>query len=135
MRLTLARLIALGSLFFGAACYRQLPLEGPLPQPQQRIVAQVTDTGVVTMSNLLGPGAQEVEGIVLAADNNTWDLRMLRVDYRGGTSVLWKEEKVRFPRYALSQATERRFSSGRSWLMAAAVTSLALLGAKFLGVI
>jgi hypothetical protein len=135
MRLIAARLIPVASLLLAAACYRQLPLETPLPQPNQRIVAEVTDTGVVTMSNLLGPGAQEVEGIVVAADNNAWDLRVLRVDYRGGTSVTWKEEQVRFPRYTLSQTTERRFSSGRSWLMAAAVTSLALLGAKFLGVI
>jgi hypothetical protein len=84
---------------------------------------------------LLGPGAQVVEGIVAHADNDSWDLRMLRVDYRGGTSVLWNREMVRFPRSALSQATERRFSSGRSWLMAAVVTSTALLAARFLGVI
>lgn len=133
--MTVARPVVLGALFLVAGCYRQLPLETPLPQPNQRIVADVTDTGVVAMSNLLGPGAQEVEGIVVAADNTAWDLKMLRVDYRGGSSVFWKQEQVRFPRYALSQATERRFSSGRSWLMAAAVTSLALLGAKALGVI
>lgn len=135
MRLIAARLIPVASLLLAAACYRQLPLETPLPQPNQRIVAEVTDTGVVTMSNLLGPGAQEVEGIVVAADNTTWDLRMVRVDYRGGTSVLWKQEQVRFPRYALSQATERRFSSGRSWLAAGLVTSAALLAARFLGVL
>src|SRR5262245_6074629 len=133
--MTVARAFVLGPLFLSAACYRQLPLEAPLPHPAPRIVAQVTDTGVVAMSNALGPGAQEVEGIVVAADNTNWDLRMLRVDYRGGSSVLWKQEQVRFPRTALSQATERRFSSGRSWVMAGLVTSAALLAAKFLGVI
>ena len=60
---------------------------------------------------------------------------MLRVDYRGGSSVTWNQELVRFPRSALSQASERRFSKGRSWLMAALVTSTALLAGKFLGVI
>jgi hypothetical protein len=133
--MTVARRLGLGLLGVLAGCYRQLPLETPLPQPNQRIVAQVTDTGVLAMSNALGPGAQTVEGIVTAADNTTWDLQVLRVDYRGGSSVTWNREQVRFPRAALSQATERRFSSGRSWLMAAAVTSLALLGAKFLGVL
>ena len=133
--MTVARLFLLGTLLLVAACYRQLPLETPLPQPEQRIVAQVTDTGVIAMSNALGPGAQEVEGIVIAADNTTWDLKMLRVDYRGGTSVFWKQEQVRFPRSALSQATERRFSSGRSWLAAGLVTSAALLAARFLGVL
>lgn len=133
--MTLARRLSLGLLFVLAGCYRQIPLATPLPQPNQRIVAQVTDTGVLAMSNALGPGAQQVEGIVTAADNSSWDMQMLRVDYRGGSSVTWNREPVRFPRSALSQATERRFSSGRSWLMAAAITSLALLSAKFLGVI
>jgi hypothetical protein len=133
--MTAARFTTIGLLLLAAGCYRQLPLETPLPQPEQRIVAQVTDTGVLAMSNALGPGAQEIEGIVVGADNSTWDLKMLRVDYRGGTSVVWNREQVRFPRSALSQATERRFSSGRSWLMAAVVTSTALLAARFLGVI
>lgn len=133
--MTVAHRVSLGLVLVLAGCYRQLPLETPLPVPEQRIVAQVTDTGVMAMSNALGPGAQVVEGIVASADNDSWDLRMLRVDYRGGTSVLWNREMVRFPRSALSQATERRFSSGRSWLMAAVVTSTALLAARFLGVI
>lgn len=135
MRVTVARLGALVPLFMLAGCYTQLPLATPLPVPEQRIVAQVTDTGVLAMSNALGPGAQEVEGIVATADATAWDLRMLRVDYRGGTSVVWNQELVRFPRSALSQATERRFSKGRSWIMAAVVTSTALLAARFLGVI
>jgi hypothetical protein len=135
MRVTVARLGALGPLFIVAACYTQLPLETPLPVPEQRIVAQVTDTGVLAMSNALGPGAREVEGIVAGADATAWDLRMLRVDYRGGTSVVWNQELVRFPRSALSQASERRFSKGRSWIMAGVVMSTALLAARFLGVI
>jgi len=135
MRLTLARSSIVGLVFLLGACYMQAPLETPLPVPEQRIVAQVTDTGVLAMSNALGPGAQEIEGIVASADNTAWDLRMLRVDYRGGTSVVWNREVVRFPRSALSQASERKFSSSRSWLMAAVVTSTALLAARFLGVI
>lgn len=118
-----------------AACYTQSPLATPTPQPEQRIVAQVTDTGVLAMSNALGPGAREVEGIVAGADATSWDLRLLRVEYRGGSSVLWNRELVRFPRSALSQATERRFSKGRSWLVAGLLTSTAFLAARFLGVI
>ena len=85
--MTVARFVSLGPLFLLAACYTQLPLETPLPVPEQRIVAQVTDTGVLAMSNALGPGAREVEGIVAGADATVWDLRMVRVDYRGGSSV------------------------------------------------
>jgi hypothetical protein len=130
MRLTAVLLLPLL-----AACYMQSPLTSPTPTPEMRIVAQVTDTGVLEMGQLIGPGATEVEGVVANANAAAWDLRMLRVDYRGGSSVLWKGELVHFPRSALSQATERRFSRGRSWILAGAITSVALLAGKFLGFI
>lgn len=118
------------------ACYMQTPIEyRAIPAADMRIVAQVTDTGVLAMSNALGPGAREVEGIVVDADAASWDLRLLRVDYRGGSSVVWKGEQVRFPRSALSQPAERRFSKRRSWILAGLITSSALLAARFLGVI
>jgi hypothetical protein len=118
------------------ACYMHAPLDfRTIPPADTRIVAQVTDTGVLAMSSALGPGAREVEGIVAGADAASWDLRLMRVDYRGGTSVIWKGEQVRFPRSALSQASTRRFSKGRSWVLAGLITSSALLAARFLGVI
>lgn len=126
---------ALGLLPLVAACFTQAPIETPVPAHDMRIVAQVTDTGVLAMSNALGPGAREVEGIVAGADATSWDLRLLRVDYRGGNSVLWNRELVRFPRSALSQATERRFSKRRSWIVAGLLASTALLAARFMGVI
>ncbi|HTI06091.1 MAG TPA: hypothetical protein VL549_12285 [Gemmatimonadales bacterium] len=127
------RLMAVGFIPLVAACYLQSPLMSPTPAPDMRIVAQVTDTGVLEMGQAIGPGATEVEGVVANADATAWDLRMLRVDYRGGSSVLWKGELVHFPRSALSQATERRFSRGRSWVLAGVITSTALLAARFLG--
>lgn len=135
MRAIAARLSAVGLVGFLAGCYMQSPLPSPIPAPETRIVAQVTDTGVLAMSNAIGPQATEVEGIVAGADANSWDLRMLRVEFRNGQSVEWNRELVRFPRSALSQATERRFSKGRSWIMAGLLTSTAFLAARFLGVI
>ena len=135
MRVIAAHLSVVGLLGLLAACYTQTPLPSPTPAPETRIVAQITDTGVLAMSNAIGPQATEVEGIVAGADASSWDLRMLRVEYRNGQSVEWKRELVRFPRSALSQATERRFSKRRSWIMAGLLTSTAFLAARFLGVI
>ena len=135
MRMTVTHLTLLGSACLLAACYTQSALPGPIPAPEMRIVAQVTDTGVLAMGNAIGPQATEVEGIVAGADATSWDLRMLRVEYRNGQSVTWNKELVRFPRSALSQASERRFSKGRSWIMAGLLTSTAFLAARFLGVI
>lgn len=135
MRMTVPRWPALGFLAIVTSCYTQAPLSRDVPVAEMRLVAQVTDTGVLAMSNAIGPGATQVEGIVAGADATSWDLRLLRVTHRGGQTVTWKQELVRFPRSALSQATERRFSNRRSWIMAALVTSSALLAARFLGVI
>ncbi len=135
MRGAVANLNILGVVWLLAACFSQAPLPSAIPAPETRIVAQVTDTGVLSMSNAIGSGATEVEGVVAGADATAWDLRMIRVDYRNGQSVVWNRELVRFPRSALSQATERRFSNKRSWIMAGLLTSTAFLAARFLGVI
>src|SRR5437763_10126110 len=59
---------AVGVLPLLAACYTQRPLTVPVPAVGTQIVASVTDSGVVAMSNALGPGAVEVEGVIAAAD-------------------------------------------------------------------
>lgn len=134
------RAIAVGSPLIGflpllAACYSEQPIGMLVPAPDMRIVAQVTDTGRIAMSNAIGEGALEVEGIVSGADATSWDLQMMRVSYRGGRSVLWNKELIRFPRSSLTTATERRFSRRRSWLIAGLITSTAFLAGRFLGVI
>jgi len=118
-----------------AACYSQVPLTTPMPAPGTRIVAQVSDSGIVALSNALGPGAVEVEAEIAAARATSWDLRMVRVDYRGGTSVLWNRELVSVPRSMLVQPIERRFSKRKSWFTAGLLTATALLAARIVGVI
>jgi hypothetical protein len=129
-----ARRFVLGLAPLVAACYSQSPLTTPMPAPGTRIVAQVTDSGIVALSNALGPGAVEVEGEIAAAQDNSWDLRMVRVDYRGGTSVLWNRELVSFPRSMLMQPLERRFNTRKSWFAAGLITAGALLAARLAGV-
>ena len=113
-----------------SACYVQRPLETPVPAPQMRIVAQVTDSGAVAVGSRLGPGAVQVEGVVATADESAWNLKLLRVDYRGGTSNTWNRELVTFPRFALSNATERRVNKTRSWLLAGLIGAGAILASQ-----
>ena len=127
--------LALGLLPLLAACYTQGPLTTPVPAPETRIVAQVTDSGVVAMNNALGPGAVEVEGVIAEADADSWRLRMVRVDYRGGTSTLWNRELVSFPRATLFRPTEKRLDKRRTWLAAGIITVTALLAARLFGAI
>jgi len=113
-----------------AACYTQRPLTVPVPTVGTQIVASVTDSGVVAMSNALGPGAVEVEGVIAAADASAWELQLVRVDYRGGTSTLWKREVVTFPRSTLATPIEKRRDKRKSWLAAGLITASALLAAR-----
>jgi hypothetical protein len=115
---------------FLGACYTAHPLETPLPQPAATIVAEVTDSGVVAMANAIGPGAEEVEGVVSSADANTWNLNLVRVDHRGGSSVMWNHELVPFPRYALTSVSEKRFDRGKSWLAGGLIAAGAFAVAK-----
>ena len=117
-------------VFFLAACYTAHPLEAPLPQPATRIVAQVTDSGTVAMANAIGPGAQEVEAVVSTADSNTWNLSLVRVDHRGGFSVMWNRELVPLPRYALTGVSEKRFDRRKSWMAGGLVVAGAFAAAK-----
>lgn len=116
-----------------AACYVQRPLDTAVPQTSSRIVVQITDTGRVALANQLGPGASSVEGVVVTADESTWDMRLLRVDYRVGGSQPWNGERVTFPRYALTNASERSLDRRKSWIMGLAIVGTALLAAKAFG--
>lgn len=104
-----------------------------MPEPQTRIVAQVSDSGVIAMSNAIGAGAVEVEGVVTGADAVAWELELLRVDYRGGASVTWHRERVTFPRAALMHASERRYSKQRTWTAAGLIVAGSLLVARLFG--
>jgi hypothetical protein len=129
------RSVALGLMVSLAGCYTQRPLALAVPAPATRIVATVTDEGVVAMSNAIGPGSTEVEGIVVSANAETWTLQMLRVNHRGGQSVIWNREEVAFPRAALANVTERRLDKKRSWMTAGLITASALLVGGLFGVI
>jgi hypothetical protein len=116
-----------------AACYVQRPLSTPVPQAASRIVVQITDTGRVALASKIGPGANAVEGVIVNADESAWDMQVLRVDYRVGPSQPWNGEQVTFPRYALTNASERTFSKKKSWIMALAIAGTALVAAKAFG--
>lgn len=110
-----------------SACYTHRPLEGAVPTPSTRIVAIISDSGTVAMSNAIGPGAVEVEGVVTAADANVWNLQLVRVDHRDGRSIPWNGELVSFPRNALASPMVRRLDKRKSWLAAAGITAAALI--------
>jgi hypothetical protein len=130
--MTLSRVICSGAFLSLAltACYTQRPLVSGIPAPTTRIIAQVTDSGAVAIGGPLGPGALEVEGIIATADEAVWTVNLTRVDYRGGSSVIWNRELVAFPRNALSHVNEKRMSKSRSWMAAGLIAAGAFLASQ-----
>jgi hypothetical protein len=128
-RVILNRLALLAVLAAASACYNEVSIGMSVPQPQARVVAQLTDVGADRLAHTIGVGATEVEGIVAAADDSMWQLYLLRVDQRGGASTLWNRELVTFPRSMLTNASEKRLDKKKSWMVAGAAT----VGAFLLG--
>jgi hypothetical protein len=126
--------VALGLMLSLAACYTQRAL-GTIPAPATRIVATMTEAGAVAMTNAIGPGSTEVEGVVVSIDADNWTLEMLRVDHRGRNSVRWNREQVTFPRDALTDVTERALDTKRSWLAVGVIAASAVLIGGLLGAI
>jgi hypothetical protein len=118
---------------FFTACHTERPLTAAAPAPTSRIIAQVTDTGAVAMASTIGIGAVEVEGVVAEADANAWKLHLLRVDQRGGASTRWNRELVTFPRYALTNAREKKLDKRRSWMIAGVITAALVVGTLLFG--
>ena len=133
MTLHRSRLRLTTSAVLLTGCFTQHPLETMAPRPETHIIAQVTTTGAVDMEGQIGPAPVEVEGVVAQADANGWQLHLLRVDHRGGTSVAWNRELVTFPRGALTTPTEKRFDRRRSWITGGLITAAAFVAARLFG--
>ena len=111
-------------------CYSLAPLETPMPSPDTRIVATVTDSGAAALSNSIGPGATEIEGIVSEADGAQWKIRLLRVDTRFGGTSAWDREVVTFPRFALMQPRVKVLDRRKSFLAGGGIVLGAFLAAR-----
>src|SRR5688572_2697068 len=126
-RKTLLRVTATCLLASQTACYTARPLATGVPAPATRVRAELTDSGTVAMGGLIGPGALSVEGLVSSADANAWSLSLTSVEHRDGRRVRWGGETVRFPRLALTAATEKRIDKPRSVLAAGLILSAAVV--------
>jgi hypothetical protein len=127
---SLRAILSCGATLTLGACYTQTPISTYPPPVNTRVVANVTDSGVVAMANQLGPAAEEVEGVVAGTPGDAVSIQLTRVDFRGGSSVVWNRETVTFPRFALKGFTERRLDRKRSWMAAAGIGIGAFLAAR-----
>jgi hypothetical protein len=85
------------------------------------VLAELTDSGTVALSNALGAGALGVEGVIAAADAQSWTMQMVRVNHRDGRTIEWNREPVTFPRNTLTRPMVKVLDKKRSWLAAGGI--------------
>ncbi len=128
MKARIALIAAIGLL--SAACYTQRPLETFPPPPSTHVIASLTDSGTVALSNAIGPGALELEGVINTASDNAWTVQMVRVLHRDGRTIEWNRELVTFAPNLITRPNVKVLDRNRSWLVAGGITLGAFLVAR-----
>ena len=108
-----------------SACYAYTPLAEPEPIVGSHVSAELTSAGTDTLTRAIGPGIQSLQGRVLANSDSEVVLSVRTVTARGGEEVYWKGEAVQLPKMSVGRMQQRRFSLGRSLVMAAGVIGAA----------
>jgi hypothetical protein len=100
----------------------------------QRLQLDLTDSGSVMLTSILGPGSMAIEGVLVSPLDSTYRVSVLVVHRRNGSDEDWKGERVVVPEVFVDHVTERHFSSGRTALFTAGIAgALALIHQGFAG--
>ncbi len=113
-------------------CYSYRPLYGQAPTAGGQVRISLSDAGRVMLSDQLGESIDWVQGELAAADSSqlTVDVKLTR-SLRGAYAT-WFGDRVQIPARGISQVTNREFSRGRSWFLAAGLTAGLVVVSKLL---
>lgn len=105
-----------------AGCYVYTP--APVtPAAGTHLLLELTDRGRVGLGDSVGPAAVTIEGTAMSSSDSAYSIRVLKVGYLNGQSNNWTGEPLLVERSFISTAKEQKFSRGRTWFTAAAVTA------------
>ena len=121
------RITLIPAAFVAAGCYTYTPVGEPRPGVGSRISAELTGAGADSLARAIGPGAQAVRGEVLAQSETELLLSVVSVTGRGGEEVFWNGEAVQLPTVTVARLERRKFSLGRSLVLAGAAVGAAFL--------
>jgi hypothetical protein len=108
-----------------AGCYSYSPLTTQ-PRPDQHVSLQLTRAGSDTLLPLLGIGVRAVEGFVIQTTQAGYQMTVSGVSGAGDFHTEWRGERVEIPLHLVRDIQERRFSLGRSVLLAGAAVGASL---------
>ncbi len=106
-----------------AACHSYTPITGAAPVGA-RVAARLTDQGTSEMARFVGPGAEMIEGQLLAAADSALTVSVATVRQRNGIESYWTGEHVTIARSYIATLEERQVSRPRTTVAAAGFTLL-----------
>ena len=124
-------LAAFAGVAFFTACYRNVPVS-PAVQPGARVVAELSDVGMVEMARYVGPGVTRIEGTLVEAADSAVTIAVSTTYRRDGTENLWAGDRVPVPRPLVSGLAVRQVDKKRTALaIGTAVAIVAGIGIGF----
>jgi hypothetical protein len=127
------RRLAIGAAalpLLGGGCYTSRPLDLSALPPGQVVTLTLTPVGTDAVTALVGPQVERLEGELVRASPDSFDLRLLRTARQDGREDPWQRQRVQLARAQVASVTERRLDKKRSWLLGAAILAAAVaLGA------
>ena len=117
-------------------CYTSVPVAAP-PAPGTTLVLELNDRGRLALGDSIGPAAARIQGVVAAASDSSYALRVASVQYLNGQANRWSGEPLTVRADLLSGVRERRYSRPRTWAViggAVAIVAAVALSTDLLGV-
>jgi hypothetical protein len=104
-----------------SGCYTYSPLKTSMPEPGQRLRVQLTLTGGDSLARFLGPNVASVDGRLVLANEEGFEVGVTQVLMHSGSEQYWKGETVTLPKPYVASIQERTFSWGKTGLLAGVV--------------
>jgi hypothetical protein len=94
--------------------------------PGIQIRMQLTGTGTDSLARFLGPNVASVDGRLIVANTDSYEVGVTEVVMHSGMEQYWKGESVTLPKPFVANIQERQFSWGKSGLLAGFVVLTAI---------
>ncbi len=101
-------------------CYTLEPTGSTVPQPGSTIGLDINDAGRVALGGSMGPEIRQVEGRLVERDSSEYVVGVTALHLLDGGEQVWHGETVHIKSAYVSSVYQRKFSAGRSALLAAA---------------
>lgn len=117
--------VVLAMTAVATGCYTTVPA-GPVPEPGQTLVMELTDNGRVALGPSIGPTARKVEGVLDQRTDSAYVVKVTSVVYMNGSNQRWTNEPLTIQTDLVRELRERKLSPTRTAFFAAGTVGAAV---------